>query len=199
MAKAKLVESGFFVHEKGMCESTHVGQGTRIWAFAHVMAGAVIGQGCNLGEGVFVENNVKIGDNCTIKNGVCLWELVTLEADVFVGPHAVFTNDFTPRSFLKKHDPKYFLPTTVKRGATIGANATIVCGITIGEYALIGAGAVVTHDVPAHGLVVGNPGSLVGKVCFCGVTLKTHEYCPACEVSLNKNSPGHAARALMES
>ncbi|MCB0403420.1 MAG: N-acetyltransferase [Bdellovibrionales bacterium] len=158
-----LITPAFFVHEKAICESQKIGEGTRIWGFSHVLPGAVIGKGCNLGEHVFVENHVSIGNGCTIKNGVSLWDKVTLEDDVFVGPHAVFTNDMNPRAFSKKGQAG-FLPTHVCRGATIGANATIVCGVTIGEYAFVGAGAVVTRDVAPYTLVVGNPARAIGKV-----------------------------------
>jgi acetyltransferase-like isoleucine patch superfamily enzyme len=145
-----------FIHDRALCESEKIGEGTRIWGFTHVLAGAVIGKDCNLCEHVFVENKVTIGDGCTIKNGVALWDLVTLENDVFVGPYVVFTNDLRPRAFLKRGSSQ-LLPTRVKRGATLGANATIVCGTTVGEYAMVAAGAVVLRDVPAHTLVAGNP------------------------------------------
>jgi UDP-2-acetamido-3-amino-2,3-dideoxy-glucuronate N-acetyltransferase len=176
-----------FVHEKAMCESPEVGEGTRIWAYAHVMAKAVVGKNCNLGEGVFVENGAVVGDGCTIKNGVAIWDRVHLEADVFVGPNVAFTNALKPRAFLKLKREE-FLPTRVSRGATLGANCTIVCGVTIGEYALVGAGAVVVKDVPPHALIVGNPGRLAGRVCFCGERLDQRAYCSACQLSLEENS-----------
>ncbi len=157
------VDSAPFVHERALCESKNIGAGTRVWAFAHVLPGAKIGENCNLGENVFVENKVVIGNGCTIKNGVAIWDCVTLEDDVFVGPNAVFTNDLRPRAFVKKGSAA-FLPTHVKKGATIGANATLVCGVTIGEYAMIAAGAVVTRDVAPYTLVAGNPARPIGKV-----------------------------------
>ena len=149
----------FFVHDKALCESRAIGEGTRIWAFAHVLPGASIGAGCNICDNVFVENDVRIGDNVTIKCGVQVWDGVTLEDDVFVGPNATFTNDISPRS---KVYPDAFLRTTVERGASIGANATILPGITIGRNAMVGAGAVVTRSVPPNAIVVGNPARIIG-------------------------------------
>ncbi|PBB19534.1 WxcM-like domain-containing protein [Mesorhizobium sp. WSM4313] len=149
----------FFVHDRGICESTRVGNGTRIWAFAHVLPGAVIGANCNICDHVFIENDVSVGDDVTIKSGVQLWDGVRLGNRVFVGPNATFTNDRFPRS---KHYPEQFLQTIVEDGASIGANATILPGITIGRQAMIGAGAVVTKNVPANAVVVGNPAIIVG-------------------------------------
>jgi len=149
----------YFVHEKGLCESTNVGDGTRIWAFAHVLPGARLGAGCNICDGVFIENDVTVGNNVTVKCGVQLWDGVTLEDNVFVGPNATFTNDIRPRS---KVYPEGFLRTTVEQGASIGANATILPGIRIGRNAMIGAGAVVTRSVPPHAIVVGNPAKIIG-------------------------------------
>jgi UDP-2-acetamido-3-amino-2,3-dideoxy-glucuronate N-acetyltransferase len=160
------------IHPKALVdEGAHIGAGTRIWAFAHVLSGARIGAGCNICDGVFVEDQVTIGDHCTIKNGVAVYNLVTLEDEVFVGPNAVFTNDMVPRAGRFKGSPDQFLPTRVKQGASIGANATIVCGTTVGSYALVGAGAVVTRDVPPHAVVVGNPAKIVGHVCACAKRL----------------------------
>lgn len=149
----------YFVHEKGLCESTEIGVGTRVWAFAHILPGATIGAGCNICDGVFIENDVRLGDNVTVKCGVQLWDGVTLESDVFVGPNATFTNDLRPRS---KIYPERFERTVVERGASIGANATILPGIRIGRDAMIGAGAVVTRPVPPNAIVVGNPAKIVG-------------------------------------
>jgi UDP-2-acetamido-3-amino-2,3-dideoxy-glucuronate N-acetyltransferase len=182
-----IVADDYFVHALAICESKQIGSGTRIWAFAHILPGAKIGANCNLGENVFVENKVSIGAHCTIKNGVALWDFVTLEDGVFVGPNAIFTNDLRPRAFIRRNCDT-FLPTRVKRGATVGANVTIVCGTTIGPYALIGAGTVVVNDVPSHALVVGNPGKVIGKVCFCGAALDAHEFCAACKLPLSANS-----------
>lgn len=177
----------FFVHEKGICDSESIAEGTRIWAFAHVMKGAQIGRKCNIGEHSYVEGKVTIGNGCTIKNGVAVWDAVTLEDDVFVGPYVVFTNDFRPRAFLKRGGSQY-LPTLLKKGCTLGANSTIICGVTIGQYAMVGAGSVVSKDVPAHTLVVGNPARLIGRVCFCGERLNARDFCPQCRLVLSENS-----------
>lgn len=150
-----------FVHPNGLCESPNIGEGTRIWAFAHVLPHARIGSGCNICDGVFVENDVTVGNNVTVKCGVQLWDGVTLEDDVFVGPNATFTNDLRPRS---KIYPEAFLRTVVEKGASIGANATILPGIRIGRNAMVGAGAVVTRTVPPNAVVVGNPAKIVGYV-----------------------------------
>ena len=149
----------FYVHPQGLCESSRVGARTRIWAFTHVLPNAVIGRDCNIGENVFIENDVMLGDRVTVKAGVQLWDGVTLEDDVFVGPNATFTNDRFPRS---KQYPEAFSKTIVRHGASIGANATILPGLTIGSKAMVGAGAVVTHSVPPNAIVVGNPARIVG-------------------------------------
>ncbi|MBT1157043.1 WxcM-like domain-containing protein [Aminobacter anthyllidis] len=154
-----MTDKAFFVHERGICESSQIGQGTRIWAFAHVLAGATIGSNCNICDHVFIENDVVVGNDVTIKSGVQLWDGVRVGDRVFVGPNATFTNDRFPRS---KQYPDTFLLTTVEEGASIGANATILPGITIGRQAMIGAGAVVTKNVPANAVVVGNPAVIVG-------------------------------------
>jgi len=148
-----------FVHPAGICESSHVGEGTRIWAFAHVLPGARIGRDCNICDGVFIENDVIIGDAATIKSGVQLWDGMRLGDQVFVGPNASFSNDPFPRS---KARPASFMQTIVEDHASIGANATILPGVRIGYGAMIGAGAVVLNDVPARSIVVGNPGRIVG-------------------------------------
>jgi acetyltransferase-like isoleucine patch superfamily enzyme len=148
-----------FVHENGICETEAVGQGSRIWAFAHVLPGAKVGKNCNLCDHVFVENDVVIGDNVTIKSGVQLWDGVRLQDDVFIGPNVTFTNDRFPRS---KQYPEKFLTTTVEQGASIGANATILPGIIIGANSMVGAGAVVTKNVPPNAIVIGNPAVITG-------------------------------------
>jgi UDP-2-acetamido-3-amino-2,3-dideoxy-glucuronate N-acetyltransferase len=150
-----------FVHENALCESSTVGEGTRIWAFAHILPGARIGKGCNICDGVFVENDVSVGNNVTVKCGVQLWDGLSLEDDVFVGPNATFANDRFPRS---KVYPGTFLKTIIRKGASIGANATVLPGVEIGPGAMIGAGAVVTRNVPPNAIVVGNPGRITGYV-----------------------------------
>lgn len=187
MGGSSNIDRAFFVHEKAVCDSTNIGKGTRIWGLSHVLAGAVIGRDCNIGEHVFIENKVVIGNQCTIKNGVAIWDCVTLEDGVFVGPYAVFTNDLKPRAFLKRGGT-HFLPTLLKRGATVGANAVIVCGVVVGQYAMIGSGAVVTRDVPAHALVVGNPAKIIGRICYCGDRLDAQDFCKACNKALARNS-----------
>jgi UDP-2-acetamido-3-amino-2,3-dideoxy-glucuronate N-acetyltransferase len=149
----------FFVHPNAIIESNNIGKNTRLWAFVHILPRAVIGEDCNICDHVFIENDVVVGDRVTIKCGVQLWDGITLEDDVFIGPNVSFTNDLFPRSkqYLEK-----FLPTIVHRGASIGANATILPGLEIGRGAMIGAGAVVTRTVPPHAIVVGNPARIIG-------------------------------------
>jgi UDP-2-acetamido-3-amino-2,3-dideoxy-glucuronate N-acetyltransferase len=151
----------FFKHSHALVESDKIGVNTRVWAFAHVLPGAVIGEECNICDHVFIENDVTIGNRVTIKSGVQVWDGVTLEDDVFVGPNATFTNDLYPRS---KQYPEEFARTVVRRGASIGANATVLAGIVIGKNAMVGAGAVVTRDVPPNAIVVGNPARIQGYV-----------------------------------
>lgn len=151
----------FFVHERGLCESNEVGSGTRIWAFAHVLEGAQVGADCNICDGVFLESGTVVGDRVTIKSGVQLWTGVELEDDVFVGPNATFTNDPYPRS---RQWLEEYSRTIVREGASVGANATILPGIEIGRGAMVGAGAVVTRDVPPHAVVKGNPARISGYV-----------------------------------
>lgn len=170
---------GVFVHPRALCESARVGARTRVWAFAHVMDGAVVGADCNVGEGAFVESGAVVGDRVTVKNGVLVWDGVTLEDDVFVGPGTCFTNDLRPRAWLR-HPPGAFVPTRVRHGASLGANCTVVCGVEIGEYALVAAGSVVVRDVPAHALVAGNPARQRGWVCEDGERLGDGLTCPRC-------------------
>ena len=171
-----------FQHPTALVETDSIGAGTRIWAFVHVLKGARIGRDCNLGDHSFIENDVRVGHRVTLKNGVAIWTGVVLEDDVFIGPSAVFTNDLFPRSpRLSQVARRYStvghwrVGTRVKRGASIGANATIKCGVTIGRFAMIGAGTVVTSDVPDHALVVGVPGRVRGWVCDCGTPFKLNE------------------------
>lgn len=170
---------GVFVHHAALCESLHVGPGTRIWAFAHVLPGAVVGSDCNICDGAFIEDGARVGDRVTVKNGVLIWTGVTVGDDVFLGPGAVFTNDLRPRAHQRlAHED--LVPTVVDRGATIGANATIVCGTVIGAHAFVAAGAVVIDDVPPHCLVGGSPARRLGWVCECGAQLPGDRRCEAC-------------------
>jgi UDP-2-acetamido-3-amino-2,3-dideoxy-glucuronate N-acetyltransferase len=150
-----------FLHPQALCESSSIGEGTRIWAFAHVLPNAVIGKNCNICDHTFIENDVVVGDNVTIKCGVQLWDGIRIEDNVFIGPNVTFTNDKFPRS---KVYPDSFLKTSVGKSASIGANATILPGISIGANAMVGAGAVVTRSVPDNALVQGNPARIVGYV-----------------------------------
>jgi UDP-2-acetamido-3-amino-2,3-dideoxy-glucuronate N-acetyltransferase len=172
---------GFWAHPSAVVdEGARVGDGTKIWHFCHVMAGARIGRGCVLGQNVFVASRAVVGDGCKIQNNVSLYDDVVLEDEVFVAPSAVFTNVKNPRAFIeRKHE---YRKTVVGRGASLGANATVVCGYRIGEYALVGAGAVVTSDVPAYALVLGVPARQVGWMCRCGTRLPpgARPGCPAC-------------------
>ena len=156
----------FFAHPRALVESGDIGPRTRVWAFAHVMAGAKVGADCNIGDHAFIESGVTIGNNVTVKNGVALWDGVEVEDDVFLGPHCVFTNDLNPRAYIKKA-PETMTGTWVRKGATIGAGAVIVCGIEIGAYAFVGAGAVVLRSVPSFAVVVGNPARQIGWMCLC--------------------------------
>ena len=172
-----------FKHRFSLVESRAVGPGTRVWAWAHVMKGARVGSDCNIGEHCFIETGAVLGNRVTVKNGVAIWEGVTLEDDVFLGPNAVLTNDLLPRS--KVYHARV-VPTLVMRGASVGANATILCGTRIGRWSLIGAGSVVTKDVPAHALVVGNPARVVGFVCRCAGRLRKRGRRGTCVVCRRK-------------
>ena len=156
----------FFAHPQALVESTEIGPNTRIWAFAHVMAGARIGSDCNIGDHAFVETGAVLGNNVTVKNGVAIWQGVTVEDNVFLGPNCVFTNDPNPRAYIKKNSSS-LVSTLIRANSTIGANATLRCGVTIGRYAFVGAGAVVLGSVPDFALIVGNPGRQTGWMCVC--------------------------------
>ena len=158
-------ENKYFAHESSYVDNNvEIGKGTKIWHFSHIQSGAVIGEGCSIGQNVNIGNNVKIGNYVKIQNNVSVYEGVELEDYVFCGPSMVFTNIKVPRSEFPQQGSDFYLKTLVKKSASIGANATIVCGVTIGEYSMIGSGAVVTKDVPPYALVIGNPGRVVGKV-----------------------------------
>ena len=165
-----MTRTDVFIHESAYVDDgATIGAGTNIWHFCHVNGGAVIGERCSLGQNVVVMNDVRIGNNVKIQNNVSVYDAVELEDDVFCGPSMVFTNVVNPRSHVPRKDE--YRRTRVRRGASIGANATIVCGATLGEYAFIGAGSVVTSDVPAYALIVGVPGRRIGWMCQCGERL----------------------------
>ena len=161
-----------FVHPTAIVDDgATIGSGTKIWHFCHVMPLASIGERCSLGQNVFIASRVRIGNNVKIQNNVSVYEGVTLEDDVFCGPSMVFTNVRIPRSHVPRNTPADYVQTLVRKGASIGANATVVCGVTIGEFALIGAGSVVTRDVPPYALAYGNPARVFGHACSCGERL----------------------------
>jgi UDP-2-acetamido-3-amino-2,3-dideoxy-glucuronate N-acetyltransferase len=186
----------YFVHASSFIdEGCEIGEGTRIWHFCHVMSGARIGERCSLGQNVVVSPGVVIGRNVKIQNNVSVYTGVTLEDDVFCGPSMVFTNVVNPRSQISRKDE--YRPTLVRRGATLGANSTVVCGNTIGQYAFISAGAVVIRDVPDYALVVGNPGRISGWMCRCGVKLAAgamfpeRAVCSTCGAAYRRSQAGH--------
>lgn len=187
----------YFAHPQALVESEEIGPGTRIWAFAHVLPGARIGAECNICDHAFIETGVVLGNNVTVKNGVAIWQGVTVEDNVFLGPNCVLTNDPNPRAYIKK--PNAALQATVIRSnATVGANATILCGVTIGQYAFIGAGAVVLRTVPDFALMVGNPARQVGWMCRCAsrlpmpvpAQLNSSTKCPQCQAQFLARATG---------
>ena len=187
-----------FVHESAYVDDgAEIGAGTKVWHFSHIMSGARIGRACNIGQNVVISPDVTIGNNVKIQNNVSVYTGVTLEDDVFCGPSMVFTNVINPRSHVsRRHE---YQKTVVGRGASLGANCTVVCGHNVGKYAFVGAGTVVTKDVPDYALVVGNPGRVVGWVCQCGVKLATGSVppvevrCPACGESYANGRPATPA------
>ena len=184
------MEKDYFVHESSYVdEDVEIGEGTRIWHFCHIQKGARIGKRCSLGQNVNISNHVKIGDGCKLQNNVSIYEGVTLGNGVFCGPSCVFTNDLTPRALYPKGHEN-FVPTVVEDGASIGANATIVCGHRIGRCAMIGAGALVTRDVPPHALMLGVPAEVRGFVCTCGEPLRGAMVCSACGRRFEKDGEG---------
>jgi len=185
-------------HPLALVESDEIGEDTRIWAFAHVMKDARIGRGCNIGEQCYIEQGVTLGNNVTVKNGVNVWTGVTVEDNVFLGPNCVLTNDPNPRAYIKKPMDS-LVETQIRSNATIGANATIVCGVTIGRYAFIGAGAVVIRSVPDFALVVGNPARQIGWMCVCARRIPMTRVedvlsCPHCQRDYR---PGENGLALI--
>jgi UDP-2-acetamido-3-amino-2,3-dideoxy-glucuronate N-acetyltransferase len=187
-----MMEKRYFVHATAIVdEAVEIGNKTQIWHFSHIMSGAKIGADCTIGQNVFIASGVILGNNVKVQNNVSVYDGVILEDDVFCGPSMVFTNVYNPRSFISRR--KEFRKTLVKKGATIGANATVVCGYTIGQYALIGAGAVVTRDVPDYTLVFGNPGKAKGWVCQCAVQIAFvggRAKCEACGKEYEKDENG---------
>ena len=172
------MDKTYFVHESSYVDKgCEIGEGTKIWHFSHIMARCRIGKNCNIGQNVVIAPGVELGDGCKVQNNVSIFHGVQIEDDVFIGPSVTFTNDFYPRAYSIDWE---VYPTVVKKGASIGANATIVCGHTIGEYAMVGAGSVVTQDVPPFALVVGNPARQIGWVCKCGNKLDDAGHCLKC-------------------
>jgi len=192
------VSPAYYVHESAWVdEGAQIGENSKIWHFCHVMASAVIGARCSLGQNVFVAANVSMGDGVKVQNNVSIYEGVTLEDDVFCGPSMVFTNDLNPRSAFPKGAANY-VKTHVKRGCTIGANATVVCGVTIGEHALVGAGSVVTQDVPDFAVVYGVPAKLHGWICVCGQRLKLDTGGAVCAVCHRRYTQIEPTRIVLE-
>jgi UDP-2-acetamido-3-amino-2,3-dideoxy-glucuronate N-acetyltransferase len=187
-----MTKKDYFVHESSYIDKPcYIGKGTKIWHFSHIMKDCYIGENCNIGQNVVISPNVKIGNNVKIQNNVSVYTGVICEDDVFLGPSCVFTNVINPRSFIVRKDE--YKRTLVKKGASIGANATIVCGNEIGRYAFIGAGAVVTKNIPDYALVVGNPAKIIGYVCECGNRLKKveHQYiCASCNKEYEMKNNG---------
>lgn len=173
-----------YIDERAYVEDgAKIGEGTKIWVNSQVRSGAVIGKNCIISKDTYIDASVRIGDNVKIQNGVSVYHGVTVEDDVFIGPNAAFTNDFYPRAFNSDFPVR---ETLIKKGASIGANATVVCGNTLGEYCMVGAGAVVTRDVPPYSLAVGNPARIVGKVCRCGNRLHGADTCSSCGFTVPK-------------
>ena len=169
----------YYVHPTAMIDKgAEVGDGTRIWLWCHLRKGSKVGENCNIGENAFIEEGVVLGDNVKVKNNVALYTGLICENNVFIGPNAVFTNVANPRSFIERKSE--IKKTIIKEGATIGANATIVCGHNIGKYAFVGAGSVVTKSVPDYTMVVGNPAKAYAYVCKCGFKLDTNLVCTSC-------------------
>lgn len=187
----------FFIHESSILDDhVDIGRGTKIWHFSHVLGNSKIGERCNIGQNVVIGPGVSIGDGCKIQNNVSVYKGVTLEDDVFCGPSMVFTNVFNPRAHVGRMDEAR--PTLVKKGASLGANSTIVCGVTIGQYALVGAGAVVTKDIPDHALVVGNPARQTGWMCECGEKLNSGMVCGECIKSYPHLDPGNKKMVFID-
>ncbi|MNO26766.1 dTDP-3-amino-3,6-dideoxy-alpha-D-galactopyranose 3-N-acetyltransferase [compost metagenome] len=166
--------TNYFKHPNAIVETGNIGEDTRVWAFAHILPGAVLGSNCNVNDHTFIENDVVIGNNVTVKSGVYIWDGVRIKDNVFIGPNVTFTNDLRPRS---KQYPAEFLQTILEEGASIGANATIIAGNTIGKYAMIGAGSLITKNIPNNTLWYGNPAKFQGYICNCGENLNDKLQC----------------------
>jgi len=196
-ASETMVERDFFAHPQALVESTEVGPNSLIWAFAHVMEGARVGANCKIGDHAFIERGAILGNNVTVKNGVAVWDGVTVEDNVFLGPNCVLTNDPNPRTYITKSGGA-LTPTRIRANATLGANSTVLCGITVGRYAFIGAGAVVIRPVPDFALLVGNPGRQIGWMCVCAqklplpasAPLGASVTCPHCHRSFTRAAEG---------
>jgi UDP-2-acetamido-3-amino-2,3-dideoxy-glucuronate N-acetyltransferase len=171
--------AGYFLHPTAILEEgASLGAGSKVWHYSHIMSGCRVGHNCNIGRNVLIGPGVNIGHGCRIQNNISIFQGVTLEDEVFCGPSMVFTNVFNPRAFIPRmHELR---PTLVRRGATLGAGCVIICGVSIGRYALVGAGAVVTRSVPDYALVTGNPARRKGWICWCGIKLRAGLVCPAC-------------------
>lgn len=182
--------AGYYQHPRALVESDFIGEGTRIWAFTHILPGATIGTNCTISDHCYIEGNVRIGDNVTIKTHVAIPDGVVIEDDVFVGPNATFMNDRKPRS---RNTDWRMLGTRIMRGATVGASGVVLCGVDLGRYCFVAAGAVVTRDVPDHALVMGNPGRLFGFVCRCRERLVMTDQrgsCTACSIEYRLGASG---------
>lgn len=190
-----MTESDYFVHESSYVdEPCSIGSGTRIWHFSHIMQDSVLGEKCNIGQNVVISPGCVIGNNVKIQNNVSVYTGVVLEDDVFCGPSMVFTNVINPRSHVERKDE--YKKTLVRQGASIGANATIVCGITLGRYAFVGAGSVVTKDVPDYAVVYGSPATVRGWVCHCGIKLSFTDEQAVCECGAEYRKTGNSVTAI---
>jgi UDP-2-acetamido-3-amino-2,3-dideoxy-glucuronate N-acetyltransferase len=188
------------IHPNALIDpGAEIGKGTRVWAFAHVLKGAVIGENCNIGDFAFVESGAKLGNQVTVKNGVHVWDGVTAEDGVFLGPNCVFTNDRVPRSFIRRSREQYLVSTLLRQGCSIGANATIICGVTIGKYAFVAAGSVVSKDVPDYALVMGVPARFQRWICECGNKIefqKQNGSCPSCTKRYQEIKPRQELKCI---